>query len=152
LCGRKVGHKKTTTTNLKVHDKCVLVKCFCSHESSHLVLPTKFQPEITHNQFKNILRGSLCKWFLLLTLNSQTTKKNHSSWWNISLLTKCKPANVPILFVGPNGSRFVFTINKLWVKTIHYIFETNRIKTLKKSYLDDCNEIQQHNIEGKSLV
>jgi hypothetical protein len=25
LCGKKVGHKKTTTTNLKVHDKCLFV-------------------------------------------------------------------------------------------------------------------------------
>ncbi len=58
----------------------------------------------------------------------------------------------PLSFVGPNGSRFVFIINKLWVKIIHCIFETNRNKTLKKSYLDDCGEIQQHNIEGKTLV
>jgi hypothetical protein len=25
LCGQKVGHKKRTTTNLEVHDKCLLV-------------------------------------------------------------------------------------------------------------------------------
>jgi hypothetical protein len=97
----KITCKHTLSCTLKLVVVFSLWHGFCPHESSHLVLPTKFHPEITHNQFKNILGGSLSKWFYYWNLISNDKKKNNSSRRNISLLTKCKPANVSIVICRP---------------------------------------------------